>query len=175
MDGKRAALSDISVAVFLRLGIGDAADRGVAAVCRNLGDLRLRRVVWNEDARGDAKPSSRESDRRAVVAARSGCASDRGRPPRQEIVERPPRLERAAVLKEFKLERDRRRVRDGRGGLENWGAADMRRNALVSGANVGWGYGRAQRRDFIFPRANPRPVCVFFGNVATASAWLVRR
>ena len=69
--------------------------------------------------------SSREGDRRAVVAARSRGATDGRRGAGEEIVEGAARLERAGMLKALELKRQRRGAGDRGGGFKERRAPDV--------------------------------------------------
>jgi hypothetical protein len=133
-----AGLGHMGVAGVARIAVKLAADNSRRAPRLDRRNLHSRRDFRNEDPRLVAERARRMRHRDAVIAAGRGRNARRRHVPRQEIVERPARLERSAMLEQFELERGRLRLPEqARLGLDHRRASDMGRNAPPRGFNIG--------------------------------------
>src|SRR5699024_7901510 len=131
----------------------------------DLRNFAGRRRFRHEDARSYPEFTSGEGDRGAVVAARGRGAACRRRRPGEKIVKGAARLERTGCLQTLELERQRGRLGQGGGRLENRRAADARSDPCVGGSDVGG-------RDGCCHGEPPAPslLWVFLGSVARTIA-----
>ena len=108
VHGQRAGLARPRLGGGQRVGVALAADDQLGAVAPDARDLGRRRHRRYEDLRRRPHPHRRVSDGGAVVAAggrhHAGGRDGAG----QEIGEGPASLERAGVLEQLQLERERK-------------------------------------------------------------------
>src|SRR5207253_6757357 len=101
-----------------RIGIAVALDREVGATVADALQLRRRRDVRHENLGRLAKLHRGIGDRRAMVAARGRDHAGLRYVTGQEIGESAARLERAGMLKQLQLERQRMAGKAELGGID---------------------------------------------------------
>ena len=138
VDREGAALSDKLLAGAEGIGINLAPDHEFGAVVADPFELGGRGNAGNEDRRAQPEPLRGIGDGHSVIPAGSGSNPSRWRRAGQEVGEGAARLERAGMLQEFELQRDRLAVEAEIGGsdADDRRVPDIRPDQPLGGGDV---------------------------------------